>query len=82
VGGQHDDPRFRIHGHDLSRGGKSVHVREVQVHQHHVRSPCGEHRHSGCTGGRVTDAQEVRLAVDRAGQQLGERAVVIDHENS
>ena len=66
---------------ELGRGRDAVPVGEVHVHEHDVRVQPGD---GGERLGRVlgvADALQVGLGVQRPGEQLGERPVVVDDEH-
>jgi len=65
---------------DLFRDLESVHLRQVDIEQNHIRLQLFGHPNSLQPIGRL-DGLELRASLKRRTRELAERRMVLDHEN-
>ncbi len=81
VRGDHGDGGAGAGLPDLARRGQTAHPRHLQVHHHHRRSQGRHHRQSSLRARRRPDAADAVEELQGRRQQVGERAVVVHHQD-
>jgi hypothetical protein len=79
---EHDDPRLRIFLADELDGARAAHLRQLQVHQHDVRTIALVQLHRLLASGGRANHLHVGLAVDLPRHAFADQRMVVNAQHS